>query len=812
MLANSLALLLSLTCVSLLPALPSPPSLLLCVPLLIVLYVLRRKPYIPSIPVALFLAGFVYGSLVASSYLSSRLPAELLGIEVEIVATVVDLPGRDGRRLRFLVELESIRPLHREAAELRSGRVRLNWYGQSAPDLKAGNKIKLIVKLKAPSGFMNPGGFDIEKWFAQKKIVATGYVRNKSFDVSQSVVAQSTAPLSIARNLLQRRLLLASEAYQSSGVIVALAVGDRSGVSPELWQSFISTGTNHLLAISGLHISLVAGAFAMLVQLLWRFHVFPLRVFRFSASRFRASRFRGFRFKGFRFKGFFGRSTRRGCSLVVALCAAFCYAAMAGFSVPTVRALMMFSVLVFLLLLRRHQNRIQSLSIALLVVCLVDPLSVMSPGFWMSFAAVAVLLMVFSNAQGKSHATIFLRVLRGHVLITVGLYPLTVMFFGQASLVSPLANLLVTPLIGLLVTPLVFVAALLVPVSVLLASKLLFIVDFFLRIAFELLEFLSNLPFAMIKIAGFSNGVLCLAALSSFLMLLPISRTMRAMSLVLVLPLVIPVPAKELAPGEYSVTFLDVGQGTSVVVKTATHALVYDTGDQFSSSFSAADAVVLPYLHSKSIKRIDKLIVSHIDRDHSGGADEIMDELQVEELMLSEKLPQRPEALYRQCVAGDSWNWDGVELKILHPQPDSSGSRNDQSCVLMIDADGGRTLLPGDIEAGAEALLVSLGQLQAVEVLLSPHHGSASSSGKAFVTAVNPAYVVHTVGYKNRFDFPRPEAVDNYGAVGARQFTTAQSGALEFLISEAGVAISEYRIESKRWWSRSPDRSMDDEP
>ncbi len=740
-------------------------------------FLLRRALGSVFVPLVLFVSGVVYGCLVASSIMSQRLPAELLGVEVEIVATIVELPNRDERRLRFIVELESIRPLESEPVPAtyslsRTGRIRLSWYGSNAPDLKAGEKVRLVVKLKTPSGFMNPGGFDIEKWFARNKIIATGYVREKSFDVSESVIDRNSAPLSAARNMLQRKLLQASDSYQSSGVILALAVGDRSGITQERWQSFISTGTNHLLAISGLHISLVAGAFGLLAQLLWRY------------------------------VGLTDRSTRKGCSLLVALGAAFCYAAMAGFSVPTLRALMMFMVLVGLLLVRRHQRRTQSLAIALIAVCIVDPLSVLSPGFWMSFAAVAVLFLVFSNAQSQSRMALLARVLRGHLLITIGLYPLTVLFFGQASLVSPLANLLITPLVGVLVTPLVFIASLLVFVNNSLASDVLLVVDYLLRFAFKVLEIFSDLPFAMIRPGGFSAVALALAAVMALILLVPVSRGVRALSLILMLPVVLPTQADDLDNGDYRVMFLDVGQGTSVVVRTADHILIYDTGDQFSSSFSAANAVLIPYLRSKSIHSIDTLIVSHTDRDHSGGADEILDELKVEVLMQSAKLPQRPDTPFRECVAGDTWVWDNVKFAILHPQENVAGSPNDRSCVLLIEAPGGRTLLPGDIESSSENRLLATGELKPVSVLLTPHHGSATSSGEAFVSALNPEYVVHSAGYRNRFDFPRPEVVERYRSIGATQFTTAHSGAVEIEVTRDGVVASEYRVTARRWWHR----------
>lgn len=769
---KSLSLLFSLCCVAMLPALPSNTLLLFSVPLLAALLFLKPRLGLVYWPMAIFVGGFVYGCITARDYISQRLPADLLGVEVEITATIVSLPHRDERRLRFLSELESIRPLKQSKSITWDGRIRLSWYGSAAPDLMAGDKVRLVVKLKSPSGFMNPGGFDLEQWMAQKKIIATGYVRSKSFDVSKSVISRAWAPVSSMRNLVQQKLLNASDGLDSLGVILALAVGDRSGISKIQWDSFIATGTNHLLAISGLHISLVAGVFALAVRGLWRYT---------SLSR---------------------RSTRSGCALVVGLLAAFCYSAMAGFSVPTLRALMMFVVLVFLIMARRHQRRTQSLAVALTIVSLLDPLSVMSPGFWMSFAAVAVLYIVFSNAQGKGFYACAQRLMRGHVLISIGLYPLTLLFFGQASLIAPFANLLVTPLVGMLVTPLVFLSALLVFLSESMAATVLVVADFLLQFAFSLLAYLSGLPFALVKLAGLSSSVLVLASCSAVLMLVPLSNSLRLLSWFMLLPLVFASAKRNLDAGAYEVIFLDVGQGTSVVVLTARHTLVYDTGDQFSTRFNAADAVIVPYLHSRSISSIDRLVVSHADRDHAGGADDLLQSLQVSSLMMSDRLPQLPDEPYVRCSAGDSWVWDEVSFVILHPQLEAAGSKNDRSCVLSITSAGGTTLLPGDIEASGEYQLLQSGLLQPADIMLSPHHGSATSSGSGFINAVQPEYVIHSTGYKNRFGFPKQEVTRRYSAIGAAQFNTAETGAIEFLVSDAGIEVSQYREQSRRWWHR----------
>ncbi len=775
-LVHSVVFVVSLCCVAFLPELPAPSHLLLLVTLLLLITgIFRRKAPRLIMPMVLFAGGFIYTSVFASYHLSLRLPDHLLGVETELIGTVEGLPFHNGKRLRFLCRIESLRPLDADIASIQRGTLRLNWYGQGAPDLQAGNKIKIVVKLKTPNGFMNPGGFDNERWLLQKKIVATGYVRSKSFDVGQSIVSSQLTPVAALRNKIQRQLLLATDGLQSQGIVLALAVGDRSGISREQWGHFIATGTNHLLAISGLHISLVAGFVGLLVNTLWRYADFA------------------------------SKTTRQSSALMAALAAATCYAAMAGFTVPTVRALTMFAVLACFTLLRRHQRRLHSLSVALIVVCLFDPLTVLSPGFWMSFAAVAVLYIVFSDAESAGQVTAFKRVLRGHVLITIGLYPLTLLFFQQASLVSPLANLIVTPLVGMLVTPLVFTSALVALLSVPLASVLLIGVDVLLALTQWLLALFASWPPALMKVSGISTMALGLVCIGALLTLVQVPMSWRLMAVVLPLPLFYPYNAT-IPDGDYRVAFLDVGQGTSVVVSTAHHVLLYDTGDQFSAQFSAADAVVVPYLRTKNVTALDKLIVSHADRDHSGGADEILDSFDVSELMVSAPLPQRPEVSSVNCQAGQRWIWDQVHFQILHPQPQSAGSENDQSCVLQIStADGLRTILTGDIEALGERQLIDNNQLASAEILLAPHHGSATSSGVQLLQALQPKYVVYTTGFKNRFGFPKQEVVDRYAVANVHQLNTADSGAIEFLVSDRapGTQVSEYRTKYRHWWHRA---------
>lgn len=767
MVVNAVCFIVGICCLVSLDVLPGTTSLVL---LSFVTIALARK----TPPVLFVVFGFVTASLHASNTLSNSIPAEFLDKEVRVTGSVTGLPQDNGARLRFLLSIDTVAGIESSITHPVGGAlVRLNWYGGS-PSLKPADRLELRVKLKLPNGFMNPGGFDYEKWLFQQRIVATGYVRNKSptdifienSDTGFSIAMQ----LERARGWLQHRLIRATQGLPNSGLILALAVGDRGSIDSQQWDRFIATGTNHLLAISGLHITLVAGFAGFVARACWA-HWVPLQ--KVSKSNF---------------------------ALFAAAIAALCYAAMAGFSLPTQRALIMFGVLVALVLLRRHQQRQSALATALVVVCLVNPLAVMSAGFWMSFTAVAILFLVFSFVPQTDWRNRMTTVIRGHVLITIGLYPLTLLIFEKASIIAPLANFIAVPVVGMVLTPVVFVASLVALVSIKVAGIVLIPVDWVLSAIDWFFGMLSRLPLAMVHFGGLSISVILLTLAAAILSLLPIKNSLRWLAVILVLPLVF---RETLSPshGAYRVTFLDVGQGTAVVVQTENHTLVYDTGPQFSASFNAADAVIIPYLRSQRVATVDALIVSHGDRDHSGGADELVAGIDVQVAMASAPLPQLPGAYA--CRKGQRWHWDDVTFQILHPHELSQGSENDLSCVLLISTAGGKhTLLPGDIEKNGETRLLEQ-QLPLIDVLMAPHHGSNTSSGVAFVGATLPKNVVYTTGFANRYRLPKDAVSNRYKLVGAHEFNTAETGAITFDLTDGQpVAVTEYRQEASGFWGR----------
>ncbi len=724
--------------------------------------------------IVFFLAGFTVAFAHASYRQTQEIPDDFLGTEVTVTGVVPELPERRTGKLRFLLRVESFDlPGTDHGRPGRRSLIRLSWYGAKAPAIVTGDRLRLLVKLRRPNGFLNPGGFDYEKYLYQKGIVATGYVRNKPpYPVDLFLQRDQSSGFAEVRNWLRDRLVMAGQSLPNLGLVMALAVGDRSGIESSQWDVFVDTGTNHLLAISGLHITLIGGFCGLLARFLWRRCRFLQRI------------------------------SRNDCSLYVAVVGAFCYSAMAGFSVPTQRALLMFSVLAIFLLLKRHQRRSAGLAYALIAVCLVNPFSVMAPGFWMSFTAVVILYLVFAFAPRVQWRYRVLYAIRGHLLITCGLYPLTVLFFQQASLVSPLANFIVVPVVGMLVTPAVFVCSLMAMISVPAAGVMLAPVDLVLSLVSRLLEAMAQWPFAVVRPLALSHITIALLVVAAALVLLPVPARLRWLIMVLVLPLMLPALPHP-AAGGYRLTFLDVGQGTSVLVQTHRHTLLYDAGPQYSRSFNAADAVIIPYLGSQGVTRLDMLLISHNDSDHSGGADELVAAIPVEKFLVSSTLIGDSLPPQHYCRAGMDWVWDEVHFSVIYPGNSDKGSENDLSCVLQITTREGRsTLLPGDIERYGEQQLLAA-EVSSVEVLMAPHHGSATSSSEALVSALQPNFVIHTAGFGNRFGFPRPEVTARYERVGSQQYQTGESGAITMDVTDGeAIKVLEYRKRKAAFWRR----------
>lgn len=751
----ALAFLVGIVFVQQLPALPSLAWALLLIPAVLIAW---RVPRVW--PIVFLIGGVVWVSFRAGLILADRLAPELEGRDLTLTGIVADIPRPADYGVRFEFAITEAQV---DGARITAPRRVLLTSALHEFSPRAGQHWRVRARLKRPHGFQNPGGFDYEAYLFRARIGATGYVRAE-LTPEPIVAGAGRFAIDALRQHLGERIetLLAGNDY--AGLVVALANGNGRGVSDTQWEVLRQTGTLHLVAISGLHISLIGGLAFFLGRFLWALPGFT--VLRLPAPH---------------------------AGAIAAMVAATAYAALAGFVIPTQRALIMLAVAMAGIWWRRRIPPSQILAIALLLVLVHDPLAVMAPGFWLSFAAVAVILYV---AHGSTPLSLWRRWGYLQWAIAVGMLPLMLWLFQQASLVAPLANLIAVPVFDVLAVPLTLAGVGLLGLGLeSMATPLFKAAAGLLQGLWYVLQALATIDVGQ-WVQHRPSGVPLVAALIGVAWLLaPRGWPARWIGLVWLLPMLWLRPAGP-GPGEVWFTLLDVGQGLAAVARTERHILVYDTGARFSTRFDAGGAVVLPYLRAHGIDRVDRLIVSHGDNDHIGGAASLLRLLPVARVQSS--VPERLGA--EPCVAGESWRWDGVEFTILNPPPDGAESDNDGSCVLSIKSRYGRVLLPGDIAKRAERRLLASATHLAADILIAPHHGSKSSSTAGFVDAVKPRHVVFPVGYRNRYRHPHPQVVERYTAIGAQRYDSATSGALEFRLRADGIAVAAYRDRARRYW------------
>lgn len=713
--------------------------------------------------VACFFLGFVWAAAFSWLVLNDRLTPEIEGRDIVVEGVVAGLPQRFGSRVRFDFKTEKV-------DSLRKGQfpttIRLTWYYPPA-EIRAGQKWRFTVRLKRPHGSLNPGAFDYERWLFLQRIGATGYVRSS---VTTALLKEENSGFSVQqiRQNLDARLSVVFRDSSLVGLIKALVIGSRSEITAAQWKILRTTGTAHLVAISGLHIGLIAGLSFLLFRGLWSL----LPVEQFSPSRLAA---------------------------IIALIIASAYAALAGFSIPTQRAIIMVSVAMGGIVFQRHFKAVRVLVIALLLVLIYDPLAVLSAGFWLSFCA--VFLIIFTASGRLENPKYWLGLLKIHWITAFGLAPLLLLFFQKASLIAPVANLIAVPVVSLIVVPVLLLALLFLFWIPSLGDLILKLAEQVLGLLWTCLQWLAEFPLAEWVHVQPSLWAVVLAVFAVILLFSPKGLPGRNLAVVLMLPLTFvdhPRPDEK----DVSVVLLDVGQGLSVVVQTAHRTLVYDTGARFSDRFDMGMSVVAPFLRSRGIDKIDALVISHGDNDHIGGARSLANEYRIERLFTSvPKMIDWRDAI--RCRAGESWTWDGVEFRFLSPFDEFKLKENDMSCVLQIIADGGNVLMPGDIEHASEGLLVrKYGRQLLSKVLIAPHHGSNTSSTQAFLESVKPKYALISAGYRNRFGFPKPEVLTRLHRYNIEVLNTAEAGAISVEIdAELGVSEPEsYRLTSKRYW------------
>ncbi|PPK72126.1 competence protein ComEC [Methylobacter tundripaludum] len=716
-----------------------------------------------------FLVGVLWAIAFAMCRLSDRLPESVEGVDVQVSGVIADLPERDEKRVRFDFIIEDAGTGAGAATVIDPvqqlpGKLRLSWYYPDQP-VKAGQHWTFTVKLKRVHGTMNPGGFDYERWLFTEGIGATGYVRPSPKPVLLGSDS-SWSNIAVFRQLITDRLSNTLSNSPSLALIKALTIGDGNSITQQQWEVFRKTGTTHLVVISGSHIGLIAGLVYFLVLKLWSW------------------------------TGWLSQSPQKVAAISAVLVAVF-YSGLAGFSVPTQRSVVMLAVAMTAIILQRNSRPLNTLSIALFAVLIFDPLAVLAAGFWLSFLAVSLIVYAVSGRLGRiKHVWTAIKL---HWVTSVGLSPLLLLFFQQVSLIAPLANLIAVPVISLLAVPLSLLAAVVMFVWPMLAGKLFYFVDTVLQSLWWLLVHLAEIPVASINHAPPSYWALLFAVPGVLLLLAPAGMPARWLSVVMFLPLAF-TDAEQPETGEINMTLLDVGQGLSVVVQTTHHLLVFDTGAKFSEQSDMGQSVLLPYLRSQGVAKIDSLIISHGDNDHIGGAASLMRGMPAEKVLTS--VPQQLSGYAPiECAAGQSWSWDEVEFTVLGPKQ-AFVSENDNSCVLQIRSKHSKVLLTGDIEAAAESWLVdTYGEGLKSDVLVAPHHGSKTSSTAGFLQAVNPGYILIPAGYKNQFGHPHKDILARYRQVDAKWLNSADNGAITVSVQDNALVVQGIRQTESKYWN-----------
>ncbi|MGH8211721.1 MAG: DNA internalization-related competence protein ComEC/Rec2 [Rhodanobacteraceae bacterium] len=713
---------------------------------------------------AITITAFGWTALRADMAMQARLPHVLEGRDLVVTGSIDDLPRVQDESTRFDFDIASAQ-LAGSPVSLHDV-LRLSWYASrhgTPPQLTPCSRWRLTVRLKRPRSLLNPGGFDFERSALQQRIIATGYVRDNPGN------ARLAQPWCV--DMLRARISNAIAAAlphdpHAARLLRALSVGDQRALVESDWQIVRATGVAHLIAISGFHVGLAAIFGALLARALW--WLFPTLALRLP------------------------RPIAEAC---FALPAAIAYGALAGFGLPTTRTLWMIAGVSISRIARRGDGLGEGLGLALCAILIVDPLAVLSAGFWLSFAGVALLAWILARSEGWRGR--LREIGLSPLLMALALLPLTAWFFGQASLVGPLANLIAVPFISFVLVPCTLLAsALLLP----LPSPGIPLLHFCAHLAnaqWWLLAKLAEWPAALHYFPVPAPVAFALACLGAIWLLAPRGIPARLLGALLLLPLSWPrvqVPRQ----GEFDAMVIDVGQGLSVLVRTRNHALLFDAGARYPSGFDLGEAAVIPSLHAVGVDGLDTLIVSHGDNDHAGGARAVLGAFPHAVAWGGE--PGRGDIPLQQCIEGQHWEWDGVTFRMLSPP--HAGHGNDAGCVLLVSGAGGRLLLPADTTSRIEPLITKAVGDGVPLVLVVPHHGSKTSSSLGYLRSLHPMFAIASAGYRNRFGHPATVVVARYRGLGIPLLATFDTGAVRiaFAADAAPRLVSEERIKQGRYW------------
>lgn len=741
-----------------LPALPSAAVALALAGLLACCAALsRRRPMAALLCCGVL--GFLYAEGHAYRYMTQRWPAALEGERVIATVIVDSVPAESDGAWVFdgAVSIEA------PASLVRALRARLvSWDARLKP--RAGERWRLLLTLAPPRARLNPGSPDMERILFHDRIHALGTVVNSSFNQR---LDDGHRPLNAVRERIALRIHEQVADREAAALIAALAVGVTGAMSHEQWRVFNATGTTHLVAISGLHVTLFAVVAFAAARALWTavlYRIVPWKRETFAAA--------------------------------VGFIAAVLYATLAGLSVPTQRTLIMLGVWLLVRSMARASAPFHSLALALLAVLLLDPFAPLAAGFWLSFGAMVAIVLVTSGRFIRR--PVLVEALVVQAVVSLALVPLTLASFGSVSLIGPLANLLAVPAMSWVLVPTILGSVVLWPVTPALSEQLVALAAWMHDIGWPWLVAAADVPWALVRLTppAWWYGLAIVTALAC---LIPLPLRLRVAVLLPLLPLMF-AGASQPESGAAEVSILDVGQGTSIVVQTAHHVLVYGTGNVYGSEGRTTERTLVPFLRSRGVRRVDVLVLERLGLVDSHGLTALLAELPVDRVVLGGEAP--PDLRATSCHEMPAWRWDDVRFAFVQAR---SGMSTSEVCVLVIESGVARVLIPGDVDASAERQLIAAGEPLLSQAVVVPRGGSDSASTPEFVRAVRADWAVVS-GRRMQGGQERP-ALRRWREAGASVFSTAESGTVRLRMHPAtGIPRPEAERAARRalWRASAP--------
>ena len=768
----------------------------------------------------LFIVGFAWNARYAENRLENILAVDLEGKELSLEGRVAALPQSNSSGAKFAFEVDHA-GLGRENLDRFPRRIYLSWQPawrspQEIPEVIPGQRWKFKAKLKRPYGSLNPYTFDFERWSFHQDFGASGSVRSGGLLLGKDI---SWTEIELRMELMRWHLRKKIQAMLPDdaryvGVLIALVMGDQNAINQDDWQIFNATGIGHLISISGLHVTMLAGVGASIAAFIWRRRNWPL-----LAPVAKVAAVSGF-------------------------LTAFMYAWLAGFQIPAQRTMYMVGVVAFALWTGRNPRSFDIWWWALAFVLLIDPMAPYTPGFWLSFGAVAAILYAMSDSSGllgiptgkelemnwRDRTVHALReACRVQAVVTIALLPFTLYWFYQVSVVSPLANAFAIPLVSYIVTPLAIVGAIL---PEFMGRWLMWPAHAAMEYLTIALEWMASWSWSVVWSRQPEWWMLLISSIGIVYSIRPgnMIETWKWRVLGIISSALLFAPeiswfgGYRLNQGEFKASVFDIGQGTAVLIETANRRLLYDTGPIQGKKDDAGQRIILPYLRGRGINRIDRMVISHSDSDHVGGAATLLKNIQFDSMMGSlpsinpllqnlhaRKIPSIP------CRYGQRWMWDGVEFLIWHPQEETvfldqyPGKPNEMSCVLEVRNQQSSLWLTGDVEKQGEAEITERLNSEALRaigdrelIFMAPHHGSKTSSSLSLLKRLGPDLAFAQNGYRNRYGHPHPDVTARYQNLTIPFYQTPETGAQIWLFKNNKKFSTQFwRHDIKRLWHRS---------